>query len=65
MISSVAHEFRNLLNFIKENLKLIEYIWKEERINNYPTSSLISCEMLNLYVEDILDLSRIEREAFS
>ncbi|CAI2360139.1 unnamed protein product [Moneuplotes crassus] len=63
MLSSVAHEFRNPLNAIKGNLLLIE-MNQDPRIEKFVRVSKNSCLLLNSYVEDILDLGRIEGSAF-
>lgn len=63
MLSSVAHEFRNPLNAIKGNLMLIE-MNQDPRIEKFVRVSKNSCLLLNSYVEDILDLGRIEGSAF-
>ena len=63
MLSSVAHEFRNPLNAIKGNLQLIE-MYQDPRIEKFVRISLNSCILLNSYVEDILDLGRMEGSAF-
>lgn len=63
MISSVAHEFRNPLNAIKGNLELMQ-MFKIKQIEKYLKTSRNSCLMLNSYVDDILDLGRIEGKAF-
>ena len=63
MLSSVAHEFRNPLNSIKGYLELISMSVEEPKLKKYVTSAQTSVEMLNLYVEDILDLGRIQKGA--
>jgi signal transduction histidine kinase len=63
MLSSVAHEFRNPLNAIQGNLQLIE-LNNDPKIEKYVKISRSSCTLLNSYVEDILDLGRIEGSAF-
>lgn len=63
MLSSVAHEFRNPLNAISGNLQLIE-LFQDPKIEKYVRVSRNSCTLLNSYVEDILDLGRIEGSAF-
>jgi len=64
MLSSVAHEFRNPLNSISGNLELINLVTKEPKVAKFATSAHNSWVMLNIYVEDILDLGRIEKDAF-
>jgi len=65
MLSSVAHEFRNPLNSVSLNLELIQALAKENtQIKGPIDNAKKSCMMINSYVEDILDLSRIERGAF-
>lgn len=63
MLSSVAHEFRNPLNSIKGNLELME-MYNDQKFEKFIKISKNSCLMLNSYVEDILDLGRIEGKAF-
>jgi hypothetical protein len=63
MLSSVAHEFRNPLNAIQGNLQLIE-MNQDPKIERFVKISKNSCTLLNSYVEDILDLGRIEGSAF-
>ena len=63
MLSSVAHEFRNPLNAIQGNLQLIE-LNQDPKIEKYVKISKSSWTLLNSYVEDILDLGRIEGSAF-
>ena len=63
MLSSVAHEFRNPLNAIQGNLQLIE-LYQTPQIEKYVKVSRSSWTLLNSYVEDILDLGRIEGSAF-
>jgi len=64
MLSSVAHEFRNPLNSISGNLELINLVTKEPKVAKFAKSAHNSCAMLNIYVEDILNLGRIEKNAF-
>ena len=64
MLSSVAHEFRNPLNSINGNLDLINIVAKENKIKKFCKVAKNSCLMLNSYVEDILDLGRIEGGGF-
>lgn len=63
MLSSVAHEFRNPLNAISGNLQLIE-LYQDPRIAKFVRISKNASSLLNSYVEDILDLGRIEGSAF-
>lgn len=63
MLSSVAHEFRNPLNSIKGNLELMEF-YNYRKFAKFIKISKNSCMMLNSYVDDILDLNRIEVNAF-
>ena len=64
MISSVAHEFRNPLNAIKGNLNLIKMMNENQRIQKFIKVANNSCSLMHNYVEDILDLGRMERKAF-
>ena len=64
MLSSVAHEFSNPLNAIQGNLQLIE-MNQDPKIERYVRISRHSCTLLNSYVEDILDLGKIEGSAFT
>ena len=64
MLSSVAHEFRNPLNSISGNLDLIQMVTKEPKVEKFAKSAHTSCQMLGIYVDDILDLGRIEKNAF-
>jgi len=64
MLSSVAHEFRNPLSSISGNLELIQMISKEPKIEKFAKNAHSSWKMLNIYVEDILDLGRITKNAF-
>ena len=64
MLSSIAHEFRNPLNSISGNLELINLVTKEPKVAKFAKSAHNSCAMLNIYVEDILNLGRIEKNAF-
>lgn len=64
MLSSVAHEFRNPLNCINGNLELISMVTKQDQIKKFTETAKNSCMMLNSYVEDILDLGRIEGGGF-
>lgn len=64
MLSSIAHEFRNPLNSISGNLDLIATIADSSKILKFASDAKISSTMLNSYVEDILDLGRIEKGGF-
>lgn len=64
MISSVAHEFRNPLGAIQGNLDLIKMVSEDVKIQKFVKVAYNSCSLVNNYVEDILDLGRIERKAF-
>lgn len=64
MLASVAHEFRNPLNSIMGNLDLIGMISDQERVKKFVDIAKNSGSMLNSYVDDILDLGRIEGGGF-
>ena len=64
MISSVAHEFRNPLNAILGNLNLIKMVSNDNKLKKFIKVAISSCSLINNYVEDILDLGRIEQNAF-
>lgn len=64
MLSSVAHEFRNPLNSIKGNLELISMISPDTKCKKFADTAINSAMMLNSYVDDILDLGRIEGGGF-
>lgn len=64
MLSSVAHEFRNPLNAIKGSLELISMLTQEPKCKKFVSTAMNSSIMLNSYVDDILDLGRIEGGGF-
>lgn len=64
MLFSVAHEFRNPLNSISGSLELIELVAIKEQVKKFAKAARNSCFMLNSYVDDILDLGRIEGGGF-
>ena len=64
MLSSVAHEFRNPLSSVSGNLDLIQIISQNEKVKEFVKRAKISWKMINSYVEDILDLGRIEGGGF-
>ncbi|CAI2383067.1 unnamed protein product [Moneuplotes crassus] len=65
MLSNVAHEFRNPLSAVSGNLDLIELVSTEQKVKEFARRAKISSKMINFYVDDILDLSRIERGGFN
>lgn len=64
MLFSVAHEFRNPLNSISGSLELIELVSLKDQVKKFAKAARNSCFMLNSYVDDILDLGRIEGGGF-
>ena len=74
MLSSVSHEFRTPLNIISSSVSIlqntVQNMTKEklsedrDKISKYLKICNISSVLMMSYVEDILDLGRIEADTF-